>query len=578
MKKVTAMPNDDSRKDDPIDFDELDEMPDVVMGENTRVMKVMHEKGVNPQQQTDEDTGEQTEEKVEEPAEITAHTSAEPAPIKEDTSSSVPHLSREQAHLDAMKRADEIVEQPREQEEVSEDTQSNTMKHALSNEDEIPESLTDDDPGVKDELSDVYQKEEENQETQVLKTDSPKEEKLEKPAKSANAGATQQTSGTAPLFEDIKEESEPHDADNDTVAQLIANRKTPMKQKVIAIILAVFVALLLFGGWNVYQGFQPEQTESETVSFTVSSGETMKTITQNLQDQGIIRNAEVAYVYARYKKYDKVIYGQFSLDKSWTLDRIFTTLSDADKANAESASVTIVEGDWAKDAAAKIAKVTNVTSDDLIALWSNKEWIESEMTKYPFLTEDMFKDGVRIYMEGYLAPNTYYFDSDTTAEAVTEKILDQSLAVYQKYADQITASGRSIADIYTMASIIQYEAGSSADDLKNVAGVFYNRLAADMPLQSSVTVCYAIDFDKQSDNWQACEVNSDYDSPYNTYKNKGLPPGPIENAGETAIEAAINPADNDYYYFMADVYGDGTIYYAKTYEEHEANVAKYLNK
>ena len=97
-----------------------------------------------------------------------------------------------------------------------------------------------------------------------------------------------------------------------------------------------------------------------------------------------------------------------------------------------------------------------------------------------------------------------------------------------------------------------------------------------MPLQSSVTVCYAIDYDKQTDNWQSCEVNSDFDSPYNTYQHDGLPPGAIENAGTAALEAVLNPNQTDYYYFMADVYGDGTVYFARTLDEHNANVNKYL--
>ena len=74
----------------------------------------------------------------------------------------------------------------------------------------------------------------------------------------------------------------------------------------------------------------------------------------------------------------------------------------------------------------------------------------------------------------------------------------------------------------------------------------------------------------------ACEVNSEFDSPYNTYKYPGLPPGPIQNPGIDALKAVLHPARHDYYYFMADVYGDGTVYYAETLEEHNANVAKYL--
>ena len=139
---------------------------------------------------------------------------------------------------------------------------------------------------------------------------------------------------------------------------------------------------------------------------------------------------------------------------------------------------------------------------------------------------------------------------------------------------KIKKSSLSIHEIYTLASIVQYESGK-IDDMKKIAKVFYNRMKIGMPLQSSVTVCYALDINK-NDNWMACEVNPNYDSLYNTYKYQGLPPGPIQNPGEDAINAVLNPDSNDYLYFMADVYGDGTVYYAKTYAEHEANVNRFL--
>ena len=192
------------------------------------------------------------------------------------------------------------------------------------------------------------------------------------------------------------------------------------------------------------------------------------------------------------------------------------------------------------------------------------------MERYPFITEDIFNDNIRIGLEGFLAPNTYQFYRETDARTVTEKILDQQLAVYNRFKDQFDASSYSIHELYTLASIVQYESGKR-DDMGLIAGVFYNRLAINMPLQSSVTVCYAMDEDN-GENWLACEANADFNSPYNTYMYPGLPPGPIVNPGEDAIEAVLNPTDNDYYYFMADV-DTGVVYYARTLEEHNANVA-----
>lgn len=347
------------------------------------------------------------------------------------------------------------------------------------------------------------------------------------------------------------------------------------------IILLSVILILIIGicgfGYHVYSSLQPVQKESEVVDFKIEENTSSKAICQNLASQGIVRDADVSYYFAKLNELTDFKAGSFQLDKSWSLEQIFTTLNDNSSSHTDANKVTIVEGDWAKDAAKKIAAATDVKADDLIALWSNKTWIESEMPKYPFLTEEMFNSNVRIYLEGYITPETYVMDAkDTTAEAITEQILDQTLAVYNKYQAQIKSSSLSIHQIYTLASIVQYEGGGDLETLKNIASVFYNRLAIDMPLQSSVTVCYAIDFDKQTDNWQACEVNSELDSPYNTYKNAGLPPGPIENPGTAALEAVLNPNQTDYLYFMAEV-KTGTVYYASTYEGHLKNIADHPN-
>ncbi len=342
------------------------------------------------------------------------------------------------------------------------------------------------------------------------------------------------------------------------------------------ILLLVFVCVLISG--VVFLKYSNAQkavsSTSEEITFTVESGSSSKSVIHKLQEEGIIRDSTFGYLYAKNNHLTDIKAGDYTLDKSWTLNEILTKLNDASSAIAYDATVTIVEGDWAKHIADKIAGVTSVTSDELIALWNNEDYLRSIMSDYPFLTEDIFNENIRIKLEGYLAPNTYNFFQETTAEEVTKKILDESLAIYQKYENEIKKSSLNIHELYTLASIVQYESGN-IDDMKKIAEVFYNRMEIGMPLQSSVTVCYALDINK-SDDWTACEVNPNYDSLYNTYKYQGLPPGPIQNPGEDALDAVLNPDQNNYLYFMADVYGDGTVYYAETYEEHEANVNRYL--
>lgn len=412
-----------------------------------------------------------------------------------------------------------------------------------------------------------------------LKADSEKD--LENTATDQPLLIAQHDTQPIPLFDDVKN-NDGTDTQLTFQQKKTLNKKrknyVPMKQKIVTGIIIILLILLGVGVYTIYNGTQPVSSTSEEVAFEVKDGATARSVADDLYEQDIIKNADVAYTYARLFNLTDVKQGLFTLDKSWDIKQMWTYLNDQNAAKKDETLVTIIEGDWAKDAANKFAEVTNVSSDELLALWNNQDWINSQREEYPFITDDMFKDGVRIYLEGYLAPNTYYVNKETTAEEITTTLLNQTLIVYNKYKDDIATSGHTIAEIYTMASIIQYEAGTNPDDLAKVASVFYNRLNAGMALQSSVTVCYAIDFDKLEDNWQACEVNSEFESPYNTYKYTGLTPGPIENAGEEAIYAAIHPADTNYYYFMAEVCDgqDGTVHYAETLDEHNANVSQYL--
>lgn len=611
----------ENKKDDAlIDIDEIDELPDVVLGEETLAMRTLRENGKTAQKKPVDAAQNKQNESMhrtnaydkaidipDEKEQITVETpSVKNDAIEQKLSrlnknksteeTVVLEKTEEDLHLDELKAGQKYRNGTKilylDNEVEIEDFNPNTSRYKIVDkgrtkwvtdknlkliDPEVPVSLQDEDPAVADELSDVLQTKEEHPVNQTMaidpqRTSTPKHARTDK----------QKVIPTNPVpFEELyKEAYVPHEETAEEKAiRMKKKKKTPIAQKIVSIILCILIILLVIGVYTLYTGLQPVSQKSEEVPFMVEDGETVKTVAQKLQDEGIIRNAEVASTYAKIYHLTDVKQGLFTLDKSWDIKQMFTYLNDQNAAGRDQVAVTVIEGDWAKDAAKKFEEVTNVSSKDLLALWNDKDWITSQMEKYPFLTNDMFNDGVRIYLEGYLAPDTYYVNKETTAEEITTTLLDQSLKVYEKYADAIKNSGHSIAEIYTMASIIQYEAGTNPDDLAKVASVFYNRLKQGMKLQSSVTVCYAIDFDKLEDNWQSCEVNPDYDSPYNTYAHEGLTPGPIENAGEAAIKAAIEPADTNYLYFMAEVCpgGDGTVHYAETISEHNANVAKYLN-
>lgn len=350
---------------------------------------------------------------------------------------------------------------------------------------------------------------------------------------------------------------------------MIRNRKLLIGAIAASIVLILFLGLFLFYQFSL----RPVSSTSEPIAFEVVEGDSSSSVIARLDEQGIIKNGTMAKVYARFQGLHEVKAGSFQLDKSWSTQEILRYLNDANHANAQQVTITFREGIWAKDIAEVLEDKLGVSKDELIALWNDEAYLKTLIERYEFLSDDILNDQVRIALEGYLYPETYAFEVDATKEEITETFLNQFEKVYHTYKDDLASSGSKMHDIITMASMVQYES-KTVEDMGLISGVFYNRLAIDMNLGSSVTVCYALyDEYKQAED---CELNAGIDSPYNTYLYPGLPIGPILNPGKDAIMAALHPTENEYYYFMADIYGDGTVYYAKTQEEHDANVNKYL--
>ena len=317
----------------------------------------------------------------------------------------------------------------------------------------------------------------------------------------------------------------------------------------------------------------PVSDSSDKVIFVVNENTSLNHIIEDLEADGLINSGFAAKIFIRGKDYP-VKAGTYELDRAYDIDEILDYISDSDNAIIDTVTITFIEGDWIKDIVRRLSENTVLTEDELYAYISDEDVLKTLIGKYDFLTDAILDEDIRYPLEGYLFPDTYEFYVDTTCERAIGKMLDQTEKVYLEYRDEFNDSELSIHEIFTLASIVEYESGKS-EDMKMIAGVFYNRLHISMPLQSSVTVCYAIDIDEDGD-WKDCETNPDYDSEYNTYMYPGLTPGPILNFGRNALDAVLNPTDNDYYFFMADVYGDGTVYYAETYSDHLKNVNKYL--
>ena len=171
-------------------------------------------------------------------------------------------------------------------------------------------------------------------------------------------------------------------------------------------------------------------------------------------------------------------------------------------------------------------------------------------------------------LEGFLFPDTYEFYEQSSPEVVARKLLEN----WNKKAAVLFISKGSVLSQLTAASIIEKEIPDSQSERAVAAGIVYKRIKEGMPLQMDATLCYIKD---KFGCGRVIPSDKETDSPYNTYKNKGLPPGPISNPGLSAIKAAIFPKSSEYWYFISDPKTGKTVF-AKTLDEHTQNIVKYL--
>lgn len=227
----------------------------------------------------------------------------------------------------------------------------------------------------------------------------------------------------------------------------------------------------------------------------------------------------------------------------------------------ESQELTFIEG-WDNDDYITYLKDKGVRIDDVL----KNSTVQDYRARYSFLQDAPSNAS----LQGYLFPDTYGVFLSATEEDVLLKLLNQfDRTLTDQMRIDIKESGRSIYDIVTLASILEREV-RQPDTKKMVAGIFYNRLEIGMPLQSDATVNYITNAGRPSPLFSDLEV----ESPYNTYKYKGLPPGPIANPGLDSLMAAIYPTETSYMYFLTTDEGD--IHYARTFNEHVRNKNKYL--
>jgi UPF0755 protein len=329
-------------------------------------------------------------------------------------------------------------------------------------------------------------------------------------------------------------------------------------QKIIVFFLvAIFMASALFYIWSgIYSPINPNSKEN--IVFTIKKGEGGKEIADNLKATGLIKMGIFFRIYNIFKGTSgKLQAGYYSLSSSMAVPEIVKKFISGDVVTE---NITIIEGSNLKDIAKYLGEI-GFSEETFLRLTKN-DFSE----KFDFL-KDKPKD---LDLEGYLFPDTYQIAKDESLENIINKMLqnfDKKLT--SDLRTEIKNQGKTIFEIITIASMIEKEV-KILEDKKIVSGILWKRLGNKIPLQVDATISFITG--KKAMNISAEET--EIDSPYNTYKYRGLPLGPISNPGLESILASIFPESSEYWYYLSTP--EGRTIFSKTLEEHNIAKEKYL--
>lgn len=376
-----------------------------------------------------------------------------------------------------------------------------------------------------------------------------------------------------------QEEHKKHSLISDTDTKRdIRKKETSIIKKIMRYFMIALLLMVIIGGfftWNYIKSeTQPVDTaQTELVSFEIEQGASVKEVSKALEKEGIIRNSKLFNFYLKFKNVSGFKSGLYHVSKSMTLDEIIAELSGAGKDKDQNATkVLIREGEQLTDIAKEVEKSTKYSAEDFMAKVQDEDFLRYLVQKFPkLLTQSYNGYQVKYVLEGYLYPATYDMNDSKTLQMLITEMVAKTDEVMSKYYDKILKSNYTLQQIMALASLIEKE-GTKLEDRKKISSVFHNRIKENMKLQTDVSVQYALGEHKESLSLTDLEV----DSPYNLYLNYGVGPGPYNSPSEDAIVAALEPANTDYLYFLADIHTK-EIYYAKTYEEHLELKAKYID-
>lgn len=310
--------------------------------------------------------------------------------------------------------------------------------------------------------------------------------------------------------------------------------------------------------------------DKKDIEVTIQSGASTKKIAEILKNKGLIKSKNFFFLYTKINRCKSLKASTYTLNKSMTMDEILKSLCEGNNYNPNTVIITFQEGKRIPDYAKIISEKTNNTYEDVINIMNDKTYIKDLQNKYWFITDDVFNQNIYYPLEGLLAPDTYHFkNKNVKPQEIIEKLLDQTYKNFHPYKNKLENKNHTINEYITLASMTELE-GKSEIDRKKIVGVFENRLKLNMNLGSDVTTYYGIQKPLNEDltKDELATING-YNTRTPNMKGK-LPVGPICSISISSIKAAMDPDNNDYYFFVADK--NGKIYYNKTNKEHEQKV------
>lgn len=328
------------------------------------------------------------------------------------------------------------------------------------------------------------------------------------------------------------------------------------------IVLLVFTGMSMLGYWYVQDSLSSSIT-GQQVELEVERGDSILNVGRLLEEKKLIKNDRFFAVYAFLQgKTQGIKAGVYVIPEGSDANDILDIIT-VGKENV--LRLTIPEG-YTVDRIARRLEEQGVDSSKFIQAVEKKAYPE-----YSFVRDIPRTSNRRHRLEGYLYPITYSVPKGTDPE----KLVDKMLAQFEKQMEQndieekLKKKELTVDEWVTIASIVERE-GKVQQELPRIAGVIYNRLDRGQKLQVDATVQYALGEQKERLYYKDLKVQS----PYNTYREEGLPPGPIANPGPEALDAALNPEKHDYFFYVTKKDGSGEHYFAETEEEHNYNIER----